>query len=169
MNPYLLHRGSRGKGAAAPFPCTPNPRRPGPPLRSGQILLDHSEHLLHNHHASVASLRLLFTFAPERRSASLRKRCSPSPESPGGFGCSRFNRLIPCDSVGHALPPSHLTSAKCTQSPPAVDKMPFFDNLHRIDNNRVEADLASHIRRLASLPKPDSGSGYRIHPRHELR
>lgn len=82
MNPYLLHRGSRGKGAAAPFPCTPNPRRPGPPLRSGQILLDHSEHLLHNHHASVASLRLLFTFAPERRSASLRKRCSPSPESP---------------------------------------------------------------------------------------
>jgi len=23
----LLQRGSRGKGAAAPFPCTPNPRR----------------------------------------------------------------------------------------------------------------------------------------------
>ena len=45
-------------------------------------MLDHSEHLLHNHHASVASLRLLFTFAPERRSASLRNRCSPSPEYP---------------------------------------------------------------------------------------
>ncbi|MGD1214848.1 MAG: hypothetical protein ABR861_07660, partial [Terriglobales bacterium] len=39
-------------------------------------------HLLHNHHASVASLRLLFTFAPERRSASFRNRCSPSPEYP---------------------------------------------------------------------------------------
>src|SRR5580692_1033755 len=67
---------------AAPFPCTPNPRRPSPPLRCGQILLDHFEHLLHNLHASVASLRLLFTFAPECRSASLRNRCSPSPEYP---------------------------------------------------------------------------------------
>ncbi|HZL65745.1 MAG TPA: hypothetical protein VFC29_00280 [Candidatus Limnocylindrales bacterium] len=33
-------------------------------------MLDDSEHLLHNHHVSVASLRLLFTFAPECRSAS---------------------------------------------------------------------------------------------------
>jgi hypothetical protein len=48
-------------------------------------LLDHSEHLLHNLHASVASLRLLFTFAPECRSASLRNRCSPSPEYPQQF------------------------------------------------------------------------------------
>ena len=72
----------QGKGAAAPFPCTPNPRRPASAsLRT--ISLDDSEHLLHNHHASVASLRLLFTFAPERRSASLRNRCSPSPEYPG--------------------------------------------------------------------------------------
>src|ERR1035438_2756331 len=46
------------------------------------ISLDDSEHLLHNHHASVAALRLLFTFAPERRSASFRNRCSPSPEYP---------------------------------------------------------------------------------------
>src|SRR5208283_3445808 len=79
----LLHQGSRGKGAAAPFPCTPNPRRPY--LRFAPdhtILLDDSEHLLHNHHASVASLRLLFTFAPECRSPSLRNRCSPSPEYP---------------------------------------------------------------------------------------
>ena len=37
---------------------------------------------MHNHHASVASLRLLFTFTPERRSACLRNRCSPSPEYP---------------------------------------------------------------------------------------
>jgi hypothetical protein len=35
-DPYLLHRGSRGKGAAAPFPCTPNPRRVFPPLCSGR-------------------------------------------------------------------------------------------------------------------------------------
>jgi hypothetical protein len=71
-----------GVGGGSPFPSTPNPRRPSPPLRCGQILLDHFEHLLHNLHASVASLRLLFTFAPECRSASLRKRCSPSPEYP---------------------------------------------------------------------------------------
>ena len=40
------------KGAAAPFPCTPNPRR------------------------------TCFRFATECRSASLRNRCSPSPEYP---------------------------------------------------------------------------------------
>ena len=44
--------------------------------------VDDDEHFLHNLHASVASLRLLFTFVPERRSASLRNRCSPSPEYP---------------------------------------------------------------------------------------
>jgi hypothetical protein len=78
----LLQRGSRGKGAAAPFPCTPNPRstQAFAPLRTFSV--DDAEHFLHNHHASVASLRLLFTFAPERRSASLRNRCSPSPECP---------------------------------------------------------------------------------------
>ena len=43
-----------------------------------------SEHLLHNHYASVASLRLLFSFLPERRSASLRNKRSPSPEYPTG-------------------------------------------------------------------------------------
>jgi PRTRC genetic system ThiF family protein len=41
--------------------------------------------LLHNHRASVASLRLLFTFAPERRSACHRNERSPSPEYP--IGC----------------------------------------------------------------------------------
>src|SRR5271169_1565821 len=34
----LLQRGSRGKGAAAPFPCTPIPADP-PPLCSGQFRL----------------------------------------------------------------------------------------------------------------------------------
>jgi hypothetical protein len=49
------------KGLAAPFPCTPNPRpSSSAPLRT--VPLDDSEHLLHNQHASVASLRLLFTF-----------------------------------------------------------------------------------------------------------
>src|SRR5260370_17367467 len=78
----LLQRESRGKGAAAPFPGTPNPRpaQAFAPLRTFSV--DDAEHFLHNHHASVASLRLLFTFAPERRSASLRNRCSPSPECP---------------------------------------------------------------------------------------
>jgi len=45
-------------------------------------LLDDSEHLLHNHHASAASLRPLFTFTPECRSACLRNQRSPSPEYP---------------------------------------------------------------------------------------
>src|SRR5271165_5654909 len=82
---FLLQRGSRGKGAAAPFPCTPNPRRTSSAsLRT--ISLDDSEHLFQNHHVSVASLRLLFTFAPECRSASLRNRCSPSPEYPVSAG-----------------------------------------------------------------------------------
>jgi hypothetical protein len=54
-------------GLAAPFPCTPNPRpSPSASLRN----------------ASVASLRLLFTFAPECRSASLRNQRSASPEYP---------------------------------------------------------------------------------------
>src|ERR1035438_6166574 len=81
LNPFF-YRGSRGKGAAAPFPCTPNPRstQAFAPLRTFSV--DDAEHFLHNHHASVASLRLLLTFAPERRSASLRNRCSPSPECP---------------------------------------------------------------------------------------
>jgi hypothetical protein len=67
-----------------PFPLHPKSLPNLPPLRSGTSRLADSEHLLHNHHASVASLRLLFTFAPECRSASLRNRCSPSPEYPVG-------------------------------------------------------------------------------------
>src|SRR5208337_1636282 len=52
-------------------------------LTSRTISLDDSEHFLHYHRVSVASLRLLFTCDPECRSASLRNRCSPSPEYPG--------------------------------------------------------------------------------------
>ena len=67
--------------------CCPFPLHPKSPLESSSaslriIALDDSEHLLHNHHASVASLRLLFTFVPECRSASLRNQRSPSPEYP---------------------------------------------------------------------------------------
>ena len=69
MNPSSSTARKQDKGAAAPFPCTPNPRstRAFAPLRTFSI--DDAEHFLHNHHASVASLRLLFTFVPERRSA----------------------------------------------------------------------------------------------------
>ena len=78
---YLLHRGAGAKGL---LPLSPAPQIPADPASASlrTISLDDSEHLLHNHHASVASLRLLFTFAPECRSASLRNRCSPSPEYP---------------------------------------------------------------------------------------
>jgi len=81
----LLQRGSRGKGTAAPLPVHPKSplnrsTQAFAPLRTFSV--DDAEHFLHNHHASVASLRLLLTFAPERRLASLRNRCSPSPECP---------------------------------------------------------------------------------------
>ena len=73
------------KGASRPFPL--HPKSPLKRLRFAPdtlrtFLVDEAEHFLHNHHASVALLRLLFTIAPERRSASLRNRCSPSPEYP---------------------------------------------------------------------------------------
>jgi hypothetical protein len=52
---------------AAPFPRT---QSPSTRLRFAPATpLDDSEHFLENHHVSVAPLRLLFTFAPERRSA----------------------------------------------------------------------------------------------------
>src|SRR5208337_1468250 len=76
----------QGQRGCRPFPL--HPQSPPDLLRfasdhpSRTISLDEAEHFLHNHHASVASLRLLFTFTPERRSASLRNRCSPSPEYP---------------------------------------------------------------------------------------
>src|SRR5271166_2412578 len=76
-------------GAKGLPPPSPAPQSPPDLLRfasdhlSRTISLDEAEHFLHNHHASVASLRLLFTLTPERRSACLRNRCSPSPEYPG--------------------------------------------------------------------------------------
>jgi len=71
-------------GAKGLLPLSPAPQIPAEPASASlrTIALDDSEHFLHNHHASVATLRLLFTFAPECRSASLRNRCSPSPEYP---------------------------------------------------------------------------------------
>ena len=81
------------KGASRPFPL--HPKSPLQRLRFAPdtlrtFLVDEAEHFLHNHHASVASLRLLFTFVPERRSASLRNRCSPSPEYPLSKGEQQF-------------------------------------------------------------------------------
>lgn len=71
-------------GAKGLLPLSPAPQIPAEPASASlrTIALDDSEHFLHNHHASVATLRLLFTFAPECRSPSLRNQCSPSPEYP---------------------------------------------------------------------------------------
>ena len=81
MNPFFYSEGAGAKGLPPLSPAPPIPAEPASAsLRT--ISLDDSEHLRHNHHVSVASLRLLFTFTPERRSASLRNRCSPSPEYP---------------------------------------------------------------------------------------
>jgi hypothetical protein len=66
----------QGQRGCRPFPL--HPQSPPNLLRfasdhlSRTISLDEAEHFLHNHHASVAALRLLFTFTPERRSACLR-------------------------------------------------------------------------------------------------
>ena len=81
MNPFFYSEEAGAKGLLPLSPAPPIPAEPASALLR-TISLDDSEHLLHNHHASVASLRLLFTFAPERRSASHRNRCSPSPEYP---------------------------------------------------------------------------------------
>lgn len=80
---YIKEAGAKGL-----LPLSPAPQIPADPASASlrTISLDDSEHLLHNHHASVASLRLLFTFAPECRSPSLRNRCSPSPEYPTSLG-----------------------------------------------------------------------------------
>jgi len=65
---------------------------------------------LHNHHASVASLRLLFTFAPERRSASLRNRWSPSPEYP-------VSASVMCGAEAHRLSVGAVLHWAVAQSP----------------------------------------------------
>jgi hypothetical protein len=83
MNLFYIEEAG-AKGRLSPTPQIP--AVPPPSLRSGHIVLDDSEHLLHNHRASVASLRLLFTFAPECRSASPRIQRSPSPEYPSACG-----------------------------------------------------------------------------------
>jgi len=69
MNPFFYseEQGQRGR---RPLPLHPQSPPNLPSLRI--IVLDDSEHLFHNHHASVASLRLLFTFAPECRSPTER-------------------------------------------------------------------------------------------------
>ncbi len=87
------------KGASRPFPL--HPKSPPQRLRFAPdtlrtFLVDEAEHFLHNHHASVASLRLLFTFVPERRSASLRNRCSPSPEYPKN---RVSDNVVPCQAL----------------------------------------------------------------------
>jgi hypothetical protein len=82
MNPFFYNEEAGPKGLPPLSPAPPNPRRPAAPGLLRTISLNDSEHLLQNHRVSVASLRLLFTFAPERRSASLRNRCSLSPEYP---------------------------------------------------------------------------------------
>src|SRR5712691_6545348 len=92
----------QGQRGCCPFPLHPKSPLTQPPLRFGQILLDHSEHFLHNHHASVATLRLLFTFAPECRSASLRNRCSPSPEYPAD------SRIVVMMQKYDLLPRNHI-------------------------------------------------------------
>ena len=78
MNPFFYSEEAGAKGLP--------PLSPAPPIACLRFapdnFADDSEHLLHNLHASVASPRLLFTFAPERRSASFRNRCSPQTEYP---------------------------------------------------------------------------------------
>src|ERR1019366_10050101 len=100
MNPFFYSEEAGAKGLPPLSPAPPIPAEPASAsLRS--ISLDDSEHLLHNHHVSVASLRLLFTFAPECRSASHRNWRSPSPEYP------RIpTRLVSIDLAVHQRPSS---------------------------------------------------------------
>src|SRR5712691_10703642 len=110
----------QGQRGCCPFPLPPKSPLTQPPLRFGQILLDHSEHFLHNHHASVATLRLLFTFAPECRSASLRNRCSPSPEYP------RNTRLVQSGRRGR----------RCLRLPPTSGRSVLHRRVRRLSQKR---------------------------------
>src|SRR5467141_2889614 len=91
-------------GAKGLLPLSPAPQIPAEPASASlrTISLDDSEHLLHNHRASVASLRLLFAFAPECRSAS-------PPESMFTF------TGIPSRCVGRSLRTVSNTAASLTQ------------------------------------------------------
>ena len=92
--PPLTSKGlSEERDAAPPLAhSSPKPALQSSKLRSlenfpglrrfGQSRLTIPNALLHSHPVSLAALRLLFTLAPERRSASFQNRCSPSPECP---------------------------------------------------------------------------------------
>jgi len=69
-DPYLLHREAGAKGLLPLSPAPQIPADPGLRFAPDRSCLT-IRNLLHNHCASVASLRLLFTFAPECRSPSL--------------------------------------------------------------------------------------------------
>ena len=120
-NESCLYRDKQGQrgwpplSPAPPIPAEPPPLRSGPPSRT--ISLDEAEHFLHNHHASVASLRLLFTFAPECRSASLRNRCSPSPEYPIDIDDIEVNLLTGRMAEAWSDEPPYLTvEGRCFSS-----------------------------------------------------
>jgi hypothetical protein len=81
VSPFFYIKEAGAKGL---LPLSPAPQIPAEHASASLriISLDDSEHLLHNRHTSVATLRLLFTFAPECCSPSLRNQRSPSPEYP---------------------------------------------------------------------------------------
>ena len=106
------------KGASRPFPL--HPKSPPQRLRFAPdtlrtFLVDEAEHFLHNHHASVASLRLLFTFTPECRSPSLRNRCSPSPEYRRSTGLLKYLRKSAFREAG--MQPQGLTRKSISVPP----------------------------------------------------
>ena len=143
MNPIFYSEGAGAKGLPPLSPALPIPAEPASAsLRT--ISLDDSEYLLHNHHVSVASLRLLFTFAPERRSASLRNRCSPSPEYPhcrtvigvhawNMAACPAYASEAPSDSTNGASLPQFGAIKRwgwmlgATETPLAINCKIFID------------------------------------------
>jgi hypothetical protein len=77
----------RGKGLR-PFPHTPFSASGSlPPLRSGQIPLDHPDHFPHNQRASVASLRRLIGFLrkPDRLRDGITVRLQRNPHQNPAF------------------------------------------------------------------------------------
>src|ERR1039458_2632137 len=134
MNPlfYSEEAGAKGLPPLSPAPPPPNL----PPLRSGQFRLT-----IPNTYSTItmpASLRsdCLFTFAPERRSASFRNRCSPSPEY------RRVKKLI------LAAKQSEETSRGC--KPRLSNPFEFLDHRGMIKSPDSRCHASNTVRHLSN-------------------
>ena len=144
----LEHVNMFGKSKGIP-PLSPAPPILAEPASASlrTFSVDDAKHLLHNHHTSVASLRLLFTFVPERRSASLRNRCSPSPEYPlHVLKCGQHRFLI----RENLLVPFCFVDADARAEGGIVEQTPLNRGTESLGRMRTKAGTHLYSTRSAS-------------------